>query len=105
MGTTNEERAQELARNEKELLCLQHQQQRLENRQKYLDKGERKKRNHQLITRGAAIESVLPAVKPLTEVAFYTLMENIAEIDAVQSAVNDAVSKQQTDAIPTGGDG
>ena len=32
---------------------------------------------HRLITRGAAVESILPQVKGLSEVQFYSLMEEI----------------------------
>ena len=38
----------------------------------YLDSGSRKQRSHRLITRGAAIESVMPEVKILTEQEFYS---------------------------------
>ena len=41
----------------------QHQCQRLENRIRYYTEGERKKRNHRLITRGADVESVAPEVR------------------------------------------
>ncbi|MFR0845488.1 MAG: DUF3847 domain-containing protein [Oscillospiraceae bacterium] len=37
----------------------------------YYEKGERRKRAHHLITRGAAIESVAPLTKVLTETEFY----------------------------------
>ena len=51
--------------------------QRLKNRQAYLESGSRKQRTHRLITRGAAIESIAPQTKELTEAEFYSLMENI----------------------------
>ena len=85
------ELSEQLAQNEKELQCLQHRQQRMENRKNYLEKGERTKRNHRLITRGAAIEAVFPQVKPLTEVGFYTMVENLAELVDVRSIVSQAV--------------
>ena len=91
MRKNNAELADQLTEKETELQCLQHRQQRLENRKNYLEKGERTKRNHRLITRGAAIEAVFPQVKPLTEVGFYTMVENLAEMDDVRSAVNQAV--------------
>ena len=40
-----------------------------------------------LNTRGAAIESVMPEVKILTEQEFYSLMERIAEWQPVQNMV------------------
>ena len=62
---------------ERELEQTQHQIQRLENRKQYYEKGERKSRAHRLITRGAAIESIAPEVKGLSETDFYTLMSGI----------------------------
>ena len=62
-----------------------------ENRKSYLDSGARKQRSHRLITRGAAIESVMPEVKILTEQEFYSLMERIAEWQPVQNMVRLAV--------------
>ena len=62
-----------------------------ENRKSYLDSGSRKQRSHRLITRGAAIESVMPEVKILTEQEFYSLMERIAEWQPVQNMVRLAV--------------
>mgnify|MGYP000695197591 CR=1 FL=1 len=62
-----------------------------EKRKSYLDSGSRKQRSHRLITRGAAIESVMPEVKILTEQEFYSLMERIAEWQPVQNMVRLAV--------------
>ena len=53
--------------------------QRLKNRQAYLESGSRKQRTHRLITRGAAIESIAPQTKELSEAEFYSLMESIFE--------------------------
>ncbi len=53
--------------------------QRLKNRQAYLESGSRKQRTHRLITRGAAVESIAPQTKELTETEFYSLMESIFE--------------------------
>ncbi|MBQ9719184.1 MAG: DUF3847 domain-containing protein, partial [Oscillospiraceae bacterium] len=58
----------EQERVEQELEQTQHQQQRLENRIRYISKTERKARNHKLITRGATVEHLWPQVKPMTEV-------------------------------------
>ena len=41
--------------------------QRLKNRQAYMESGSRKQRTHRLITRGAAIESIAPQTKELSE--------------------------------------
>lgn len=45
----------EIADNERQLAQLRHKQQQLENRAAYYEKGDRRKRAHHLITRGAAI--------------------------------------------------
>ena len=49
--------------------------QQLENRINYYEKGDRRKRAHHLITRGAAIESIAPLTKVLSETEFYTFAE------------------------------
>ena len=60
----------ELAANERQLTQLRHKQQQLENRAAYYEKGDRRKRAHHLITRGAAIESIAS----LTKCTFDALM-------------------------------
>ena len=67
--------------------------QRMENRQKYLGNKTRKQRAHRLITRGAAVESVFPDVKDLSEPEFYELVEHASEIPAVIGLVIDAADK------------
>ena len=64
---------------ERQLVQEQHKIQRLENRAAYYEKGERRKRAHHLITRGAAIESVTPQTKDLSETAFYAFVEETME--------------------------
>lgn len=71
-------------RDKKRLEELQHQQQRLQNRIDYLERGERQKRAHRLITKGAAIESLVPATKEMGEREFYEMMERIFDVAAVQ---------------------
>ena len=95
MKKNNAELAQQLTEKEKELQCLQRRQQRIENRRIYLEKANRTKRNHRLITRGAAIEAVFPQVKPFTEVGFYTMVENLAESDEAQRIIADAVQHHE----------
>ena len=65
----------EKAENERKITQLQHKKQQLENRITYYEKGDRRKRAHHLITRGAAIESVAPLTKVLTETEFYAFAE------------------------------
>ena len=51
---------------EAQLLQEQHKLQRLEQRKKHYEKGERKKRTHRLCNLGGMVESVAPEVKDLT---------------------------------------
>ena len=75
-------RAQQ-ARDIQELEYLQHGLQRLQNRLTYLEKGERQKRAHRLITKGAAIECLAPATKEIGETEFLSLMEKILALPDV----------------------
>ena len=62
---------------EKRLAQEQHKLERLENRKKYLEKGERQKRTHRLCNLGGTIESLAPEVKNLTRTEMPELMEHI----------------------------
>lgn len=88
----------EKAENERKLSQLQHKKQQLENRITYYEKGDRRKRAHHLITRGAAIESVAPQTKDLSESAFYTFAEQVFALPDTQRLLTDAVGNN------TGGD-
>ena len=66
----------------------QHQCQRLENRIRYYTEGERKKRNHRLIVRGADVESVAPEVRGMSQAAFRTLVEQIFSLPEVAALVS-----------------
>ena len=79
---------------EQQLALLQHKVQQYENRIAYCEKGERRKRTHRLITRGAAVESVAPAVKALTEVEFYAFTESIFALPEVQRLLTEAIHDQ-----------
>ena len=68
---------QELASNESKLAQLKHQQERLENRITYYEKGERKKRTHRLCTIAGTLESIAPGIKELTLPEVIELLENI----------------------------
>ena len=76
---------------EQQLAQLQHKVQQYENRIAYCEKGERRKRTHRLITRGAAVESVAPTVKALTEVEFYALAESVFALPEVQALLSEAL--------------
>ena len=82
----------EIADNERQLVQLQRKQQQLENRITYYEKGERRKRAHRLITRGAAIESVAPQTKELGETAFYTFAERVFALPDAQRLLTETVS-------------
>ena len=74
------------AQNEKDKVRLEqllHEQQRLKNRIAFLEKGEWQKRAHRLITKGAAIESLAPETKDMSEVEFYSMMEQILSLPSV----------------------
>ena len=73
---------------ETQLAQEQHKLERLENRKKYLEKGERKKRTHRLCNLGGTIESVAPEVKELTRTEIIELMEHIFSLPEVQRAVH-----------------
>lgn len=78
---------------ERQLAQEQHKIQRLENRAAYYEKGERRKRAHRLITRGAAIESVAPQTKELDETTFYTFAERVFALPDAQRLLMEAVSR------------
>ena len=82
----------EIAAKEQRLAQLQHRQQQLENRRSYYEKGNRRKRAHRLITRGAAIESVEPLAKVLTETEFYAFAEKVFALPEVRSLLVSAVN-------------
>ena len=77
---------------ERQLAQEQHKIQRLENRAAYYEKGERRKRTHRLITRGAAIESVAPQTKDLSKTAFYAFTEQVFALPDVQRLLTEAIS-------------
>ena len=77
----------EKAENERKITQLQHKMQQLENRITYYEKGDRRKRAHHLITRGAAIVSIAPLTKVLTETEFYTFAENALAVPEVKACL------------------
>lgn len=82
----------EIAAKERQLARLRHRQQQLENRRIYYEKGDRRKRAHRLITRGAAIESVEPLAKVLSETEFYAFVEKALSLPEVRSLLVSAVN-------------
>ena len=83
----------EKAENERKITQLQYKKQQLENRITYYEKGDRRKRAHHLITRGAAIESVAPLTKVLTETEFYAFAEKAFALPEVKDLLMEAVNE------------
>ena len=83
----------EIADNERQLAQLRHKQHQLENRAAYYEKGDRRKRAHRLITRGAAIESVAPLAKVLSETEFYAFAEKAFALPEVKALLMEAVNE------------
>ena len=83
----------EIADNERQLVQFQHKQQQLENRAVYYEKGDRRKRAHRLITRGAAVESVAPLAKVLSETEFYAFAEKALALPEVKGLLMEAVNE------------
>ena len=83
----------EKAENERKITQLQHKKQQLENRITYYEKGDRSKRAHHLITRGAAIESVAPLTKVLTETEFYAFAEKVFSLPEIKGLLMQAINE------------
>ena len=80
MEKSLEQLKQEYEKNTVLLEREKRKMQRLKNRQAYLESGSRKQRTHRLITRGAAIESIAPQTKELSEAEFYSLINALSEM-------------------------
>ena len=70
---------------ERKLRQTKHRYQRIEQQIKYLQDGERKKRAHRLIIKGAVVESVVPEVKDMGEREFYELVQRIFDLPEVKA--------------------
>lgn len=92
---TVEELKEEKVKIEQQIEQEQHKLRRLLNREQYYEKGERAKRAHRLITRGAAVESIAPEVKEMTEQGFYTLMANVLNKPEVKSHIETVAKRQE----------
>ena len=95
MDKTREELQKELDEANAQLEQYQHRCQRLENRLRYYTEGERKKRNHRLITRGADVESVAPEVRGMSQTAFRLLVEEIFSLPEVAALVSQSTDQQE----------
>ena len=95
MKKTREELEKQCAEAKVKVEQYQHRGQRYENRIRYYTEGERKKRNHRLITRGGAVESIVPEVRGMSERAFFLLMEKIFSLPEVAALVSRATDQQE----------
>ena len=77
----------EKEKNEKEIEQLNHKITRLENRQKYFEDGERKRRTHRLCTIAGTLECIAPEIKELDITEVMELLEYIFHKEDVQKAV------------------
>ena len=87
---------------ERQLAQEQHKIQRLENRAAYYEKGDRRKRAHRLITRGAVVESIAPLAKVLGEAEFYDFAEKALVLPDVKALLMKSVNEHNLKGI--GGD-
>ena len=67
----------------------------LQNRQKYLEKKADRQRTHHLCNMGGAIQSISKEADSLTRVEFYSLMEQVFALPAVQELVAAAMEKHE----------
>ncbi len=96
---------QELVSNESKLAQLKHQQERLENRIAYYEKGERKKRTHRLCTIAGTLESIAPGIKELTLPEVIEVLEIIFSYPEAKSTVHSWVllHRQNYGEVESGG--
>ena len=78
----------EKEQNEKKVEQLTHKITRYENRQKYYEDGERKRRTHRLCTIAGSLESIAPEIKELDIIEVMELLEYIFHKEDVQKAVS-----------------
>ena len=92
MSKSLEELQREYEENTVKLEQEKRKLRRLENRKSYYEKGDRKKRAHRLITRGAAVESIAPLAKVLGETEFYAFTEKIFALPEVRALLMETVN-------------
>ena len=80
---------------ETQLAQEQHKLERLENRKKFLEQGERKKRTHRLCNLGGTVESLAPVFKDLSRTEMTGLMEHIFALPEVEQALREAVAAHE----------
>ena len=67
----------------------------LQNRRKHLEKKADRQRTHHLCNMGGAIQSISKGADNLTRVEFYSLMEQIFALPAVQELVDAAMQNHE----------
>ena len=92
---TLEQLRTEKERAETQLAQEQHKLERLENRKKFLEQGERKKRTHRLCNLGGTVESLAPVFKDLSRTEMTGLMEHIFALPEVEQALREAVAAHE----------
>lgn len=68
----------------------------LQNRQKHLERKADRQRTHHLCNMGGAIQSISKEADNLTRIEFYSLMEKVFALPAVQELVAEAVQNHGT---------
>ncbi len=74
----------------------EHKIQLLENRKQHLEKKADRQRTHHLCNMGGAIQSISKEADFLTRVEFYSLMEQVFALPAVQELVSQAMQRHET---------
>ena len=77
----------EKEKNEKAIEQINHKITRLENRQKYFEDSERKRRTHRLCTIAGTLESIAPEIKELDITEVMEMLEYVFHKEDVQKAV------------------
>ena len=67
----------------------------LQNRKQHLEKKADRQRTHHLCNMGGAIQSISKEADSLTKVEFYTLMEQVFALPAVQELVAAAIQNHE----------
>ncbi len=86
-----------LAEAQQQCTYWEHRVERYENRIRYAAQRQRRDRTHRLITRGAAIESILPGVPSLTEIQFFGLMDEVFHLPNVAELVQRRLAQFASD--------
>ena len=92
---TKENLLEELEAAQLKVQQYQHKIQLLENRKQHLEKKADRQRTHHLCNMGGAIQSISKETDSLTKVEFYSLMEKVFALPAVQELVDAAMQNHE----------